>query len=963
MAKSVFTKHKLLRYFIFLIIIAAITVGTAIGCYLYFGHNFSATDLSEHKDFDSKLNLGANFTLNDILETEKYTYSWVKSSGVDVDIYALNSEEEYVQTDKILSYSDNDKTFSVVGVSKGKVVFTNSTDSSVNVSIPFQTKFSKSDTELIIKDNFPEFYDDGIVDADELSIITELNLSTTQAYDISDFSLCSNLTRIIVSSPYEAVSLKGLAEIDSNVYFYVTDGLYNDYMHSTTWSSYRGRLFPIVNLEEGNCTLVFEFNNGTMSGMGNDVERFFSSVSKGGTITVADYELTRTGYTFMGWYTSNDHGTTLSTRIYDDYVFDVDTKLYASWVINEYDIVYHDDYATPPLKQHVKYDEVTYISTAVLERTGYTFLGWATTDNATSIEFSAGQAVSKLVVSNGSVFNLYAVWAANSYSIIYDANGGLNSPENQEDIAFDMEVSLGSDIPTRTGHTFLGWSTNKNATVETYSPGQTVKNLVSDAEGKVTLFAIWAANTYTIKYNANGGTGAPTEQTDIAYGTSVTLRTGMPTWYGRVFKGWSQNQKSTTASYAAGGTVSNLVADAGGSVTLYAVWEYAQFRIQYDANGGTNAPSTSSYLTYDSAFKGITSSTPTRTGHTFKGWSTSSSGNIEYTSGQELKVNEVNGLYNGNSYRTLYAVWSTNSYKITVETDEATVSGVTNGASYKYGSTITLSVKYNKSDTKKLFVDGDDKGAKTSYSFTMPAHDVSIKAYSSNSCVASGSLITLADGSVAPVESLSVGDALLVFNHELGKYDVSYIAYIENDGFNYYNTLTLNFENNISVKVMSEHGFFDSTLNEYVMISLENASTYLGHSFFHTTYDGKEYVGKTIKLLSYSIEEEYLDTYSFVTAIHYNHFVNGLLGMAAGIDGLYNIFTLDANMKYDAEAMQRDIELYGLATYEEWSDYITYEEFIAFNGQYVNVSIGKGMTTREQIIKIVTKFLHPEFKG
>ena len=60
---------------------------------------------------------------------------------------------------------------------------------------------------------------------------------------------------------------------------------------------------------------------------------------------------------------------------------------------------------------------------------------------------------------------------------------------------------------------------------------------------------------------------------------------------------------------------------------------------------------------------------------------------------------------------------------------------------------------------------------------------------------------------------LSVGDALLVFNHELGKYDVSYIAYIENDGFNYYNTLTLNFENNISVKVMSEHGFFDSTLN------------------------------------------------------------------------------------------------------------------------------------------------------
>ena len=159
-----------------------------------------------------------------------------------------------------------------------------------------------------------------------------------------------------------------------------------------------------------------------------------------------------------------------------------------------------------------------------------------------------------------------------------------------------------------------------------------------------------------------------------------------------------------------------------------------------------------------------------------------------------------------------------------------------------------------------------------------------------------------------------------------------------------------------------QHGFFDSTLNEYVMISLENASTYLGHSFFYTSYDGENYISKTIKLLNYSIEKEYLDTYSFVTAVHYNHFVNGLLGMPAGIDGLYNIFELNSNMKYDVNSKQEDIELYGLATYNEWSDYITYDEFVAFNGQYVNVAMGKGMITRDEIVEIIVKFLHPEIE-
>ena len=53
MAKSVFTKNNLLRYFIFLAVIAVISVGVAIGCHLYFGHSVASEGATD--DFDDKL--------------------------------------------------------------------------------------------------------------------------------------------------------------------------------------------------------------------------------------------------------------------------------------------------------------------------------------------------------------------------------------------------------------------------------------------------------------------------------------------------------------------------------------------------------------------------------------------------------------------------------------------------------------------------------------------------------------------------------------------------------------------------------------------------------------------------------------------------------------------------------------------------------------------------------------------
>lgn len=157
-------------------------------------------------------------------------------------------------------------------------------------------------------------------------------------------------------------------------------------------------------------------------------------------------------------------------------------------------------------------------------------------------------------------FNV-TVPAWTSYKITYNANGGSGAPSGQTKWK-DQTLKLSATKPTRTGYSFLGWSTSSTATSATYSAGGNYT-----ANAAATLYAVWKANTYTVKYNANGGTGAPANQTKT-YGVILTLSSTKPTRTNYTFKGWGTTANSTTATYAAGG---NYTANAG--VTLYAVWE------------------------------------------------------------------------------------------------------------------------------------------------------------------------------------------------------------------------------------------------------------------------------------------------------------------------------------------------------------------------------------------------------
>lgn len=153
--------------------------------------------------------------------------------------------------------------------------------------------------------------------------------------------------------------------------------------------------------------------------------------------------------------------------------------------------------------------------------------------------------------------------------------------------------------------------------------------------------SVSAKTKYTISYNANGGTGAPSSQSKW-YGQAITLSTTKPTRVGYVFQGWGKSATTTTVSYDPGDTYSP-----NANATLYAVWKIITYTISYDANGGSGKPANQT-KTYGKTLT-LSSTIPTRSGYTFLGWSTSSTATSETW--------KAGGSYTVNASDVLYAVW------------------------------------------------------------------------------------------------------------------------------------------------------------------------------------------------------------------------------------------------------------------------------------------------------------------
>ncbi len=289
---------------------------------------------------------------------------------------------------------------------------------------------------------------------------------------------------------------------------------------------------------------------------------------------------------------------------------------------------------------------------------------------------AAGSAVIKCTANDGSGKSATKTITVSNpsynYNLYFDANGGSGGPSTMTKTSTSTSSTLSFTIPstepTRSGYTFLGWSKYSSASSATYTAGDTVSVTYDD----LTLYAVWQENKQYyyayLYYNANGGSGAPSTQSDSIYASSAsgsksfTISSTKPTKSGYTFLGWSTSSGASSASYQPGSTIS---VSYGSSKTLYAVWEQTKYTstLNFSANGGSGAPSslTDTHTSTSAHTFTIPSTKPTKSGFVFLGWSESSTAtSASYQPGSTISV-----AYNGT--KTLYAVWQTAQLDITSE--------------------------------------------------------------------------------------------------------------------------------------------------------------------------------------------------------------------------------------------------------------------------------------------------------
>ena len=297
-------------------------------------------------------------------------------------------------------------------------------------------------------------------------------------------------------------------------------------------------------------------NGGTIAD-GKDVTGYTYGV--GATLPT---DVTRTGYTFKGWYDNENLTGSPVTAIGGA---ETGNKEYwAKWEINQYTITFDTNGGSEiaPITQ----DYGTKITAPDNPtRKGYTFKGW-------------DKEIPKTMPAEN--ITVKAQWEINQYTITFDTNGGSEIAPITQDYGTKITAP---DNPTRKGYTFKGWDKEIPKTM----PAE-----------NITVKAQWEINQYTITFDTNGGSEiAPITQD---YGTKITAPDN-PTRKGYTFKGWDKEIPKTMPAE---------------NITVKAQWEINQYTITFDTNGGSEiAPITQDYGTKITA-----PDNPTRKGYTFKGW-------------------------------------------------------------------------------------------------------------------------------------------------------------------------------------------------------------------------------------------------------------------------------------------------------------------------------------------------------
>ena len=414
-------------------------------------------------------------------------------------------------------------------------------------------------------------------------------------------------------------------------------------------------------------------------------------VAGGVPYAIAANSFTKTGYNFIGWYTTANGTGGAAYAVGAGYSTTANLVLYAQWAPASYTITYNANGATSgtvpsagTLTTGTTFSAST--NSGTLVKTGYEFAGWNTSAAGTGTPI----AVSGVVTTTSNLI-LYAKWTIISPTITFNdgaATAALSVfPANtsaQYGSLYTLPAVDSATVISTVNYIFTGWSDGS----ATYNSGQSYRMGTSN----VIFTAQWVA-LFDVTYIYGNGVTADTKDPECVTSLLCTnnqpiTTTAAPSRAGYTFTHWI-DQSGTTVAGNAAYTVSD------GHYVLRAVWAAVPRTLSFTANSGEGSQSslTNNYI---GELVALPASTYTRTGYTFSGWL---NGGVTYPAGGTFIV--------GDADAALSAVWVANSNTIFYNGNGATGGTAPDNGAQATGAAYT--VASNRS--------GNDALAKTGFTF------------------------------------------------------------------------------------------------------------------------------------------------------------------------------------------------------------------------------------------------------
>ena len=362
-----------------------------------------------------------------------------------------------------------------------------------------------------------------------------------------------------------------------------------------------------------------------------------------------------TGWTFDGWNTqANGSGLSFND---DASVSNLTTTqgatftLYVMWEAITYTVEYNSnkpagasgDIIGSTADSNHSYDISNNLNTNGFSLTGWTFNGWNTQANGSGLSFADDASVINLTTTQGATVTLYAMWQANTYTIVYNANkpvgasGDIVGATNNSDHTYDIWNNLINNGYSLTGWTFYGWNIQADGLGTSYNNNESVRNLTMVDLATVTLHAQWIPNEYSIEYDANKPLGATSDVDGLTgdsyhvYDVWENLNSNNYSLTGWSFIKWNTQADGSGDEYEDLENVRNLSIASGGTVTLYAIWEANTYTVEYNSNKPVVASNVITGSTADSnhtydIWNNLVSNGYSLMGWIFDGWNTQADG-------------------------------------------------------------------------------------------------------------------------------------------------------------------------------------------------------------------------------------------------------------------------------------------------------------------------------------------------